>query len=236
MLSRTASVPTVRRLPLLVPVLLLSLTGAACSDDPRPQAAPSPSAVVASEPPSPPPSPSPTSVAVRLTGDGIDTPEQVLAFGDAFEIAEPALRTALGEPTLDTGEQEAFSTYGTCPGSRLRALEYGGGALYVLFGDVIGPGMTMYQWTLTEQGRPAEVPQASALIGDVTTFEFGVGDTVARLRAGVEGSELEVREGDEMFPPSFTLTDQSSGFYGFLTGTEPAATIAGVQAGEACGE
>jgi hypothetical protein len=63
----------------------------------------------------------------------------------------------------------------------------------VLFGDVIGPGMTTYQWTLAEQGRPGEVPQASALVGDVTTFEFGVGDTVDALRDGTPGSELEAR-------------------------------------------
>lgn len=219
-----------RRLPLLVPLLLLALT--ACSDDPEPAASAPPSAT----PVSPSPSPSPAALAVRLTGDGVDTGKQVVAFGDAFEVAEPALRAALGEPTLDTGEQEVFGRYGTCPGSRLRALEYGGGALHVLFGDVIGPGMTMYQWTLTERGRPGDVPRASALVGDVATFEFGVGDPLAELRAGVQGSALEVREGDEMLPASFTLTDQSSGFFGALTGTAPAATITGVQAGEPCGE
>ena len=221
----------VRRLPLLVPLLLLSLAGAACSDEPRPQAAPPPS-VVASQAPSP----SPDGTTARLTGDGVDTGEQVVSFGDAFEVVEPALRAALGEPTLDSGEQEPFGRYGTCPGSRLRALEYGGGALYVLFGDVIGPGMTMYQWSLTEQGRPDDVPRASALVGNVTTYDFGVGDTLAALRAGTSGSALEVREGDEMLPASFTLGDQSSGFFGFLTGTQDTATVTGVQAGEACGE
>lgn len=224
--------PSVRRLPLLVPALLLSLT--ACSDDPEPAAAPSPSTAAVSAAPSP--SPSPVALTARLTGDGIDTAQRVVLFGDAFEVAEPVLRAALGEPTLDTGEQEAFGRYGTCPGSRLRALEYGDGALYVLFGDAIGPGMTMYQWTLTERGRPGDVPRASALVGDVATFEFGVGDPLAELRAGVQGSALEVREGDEMLPASFTLTDQSSGVFGALTGTAPAATITGVQAGEPCGE
>jgi hypothetical protein len=182
-------VPFVRRLPLLVPVLLLSLTAAACSDEPRSTAAPS---------------------AAEATG--------------------------APSPTKDTGVQSNAGNYGFCPGSMLRALEYGGGALYVLFGDAIGPGMTLYQWTLTGRGRPDDVPQASALVGDVATFEFGVGDTVAELRAGVEGSELEVREGDEMLPPSFTLADQSSGFSGVLTGTQPSAMISTVQAGEGCGE
>ena len=171
-----------------------------------------------------------------MTGDGIDTAGQLVAFGDSFEAAQPALRAALGEPTLDSGEQESFGRYGTCPGSRLRALEYGGGALYVLFGDAIGPGMTMYQWRLTGEGRPADVPSASALVGDVATFEFGVGDTLAELRDGTAGSELEVRQGDEVVPPSFVLSDQSSGFFGGLTGTQDTDTITGVLAGEACGE
>ena len=223
-----------RRPSLLVPVLLLSLTAAACSDEPR--SAAGSSAGVPSGAPSPTASPSPAAVGARLTGDGIDTAQRLVAFGDAFDTAEPALRAALGEPTLDTGEQESFGRYGTCPGTKLRALEYGGGALHVLFGDVIGPGTTMYQWTLSDRGRPADVPQASALVGDVTTFEFGVGDTLAQLRAGTEGSELEVRPGDEVLPPSFSLTDQSGGFLGFLTATSQAATVTGVQAGEACGE
>ena len=247
-----------RTAPLLLSSLVLAglLTG--CSDDEsgrrlaadEPTSAPSsatptaaPSAQSSTSPPratatTAPPSaaPAPATTAVRLTGDGIDTPARVVVFGDAFAEAEPALRAALGAPTLDTGEQQSFGTYGTCPGTRLRALEFGGGALHVLFGDVQGSGLTMYQWSLTRRGRPAEVPEASALVGDVTTFEFAVGDTVGDLRAGSRGARLEVRQGDEVFGPSFTLDDQSSGFLGYLTGTADSDTVTGVQAGTACGE
>ncbi len=231
-----------RTAPLLVAgAILLSAALSGCADAPDPQVArPSPPADLTPPSPAlsvmPSASPSPTALAARLTGDGIDTAARVVVFGDTFEQAEPALRAALGAPTLDSGEQSSFGAYGTCPGSRLRALEFGGGALYVLFGDVIGPGLTMYQWSLTDQGRSADVPKASALVGDVTTFEFGVGDTLAELRSGTSGSELDVQPGDEMLPPSFRLADQSSGFFGSLNGNGDQAGITGVIAGEACGE
>jgi hypothetical protein len=216
---------------LLVATLLLT----ACGDGPEPRrtapsGVPSPSASR-----SPAPSPTPTAQAVRLTGDGIDTPQRATTFGETFEQVQPALVAALGEPSKDTGVIGSFSAYGTCPGSKLRVLEFDGGALRVLFGDAIGPGITMYQWALVAQSD--EVPQASALVGDVTTYEFGVGDTVAELRAGVQGgAELEVEPGDEMIAPSFTLLDQSSGFFGFLSGTSDRDTVRQVQAGESCGE
>ena len=216
---------------LLACALLLS----ACSEDPEPRRAASAPSPVPSATAAPVPSPTPAAVAVRLTGDGIDTPAKVTTFGEAFDEVQPALVAALGEPTKDTGVVSSFSEYGTCPGSRLRVLEFGGGALRVLFGDVIGPGITMYQWALVEQSP--DVPQASALVGDVTTYEFGVGDTVAELRAGVQGgAELEVSPGDEVFGPSFRLTDQSSGFFGLLTGTADTDTVTQVQGGEGCGE
>lgn len=240
MLSRTrAYLRRMRTAPLLALTLVLTAALVGCGDDREPAAArtgptPAPS-LPAAQAPSP-SSPAPAALSVRLTGDGVDTGERLVAFGDPVETVLPALTAALGRPTLDTGEQPSSGTYGTCPGSRLRALEFGAGALRVLLGDAIGPGTTMYSWTLTGQGRPASVPKASALVGDVTTYEFAVGDTLGALRAGTSGSALEVFPGDEMLPPSFRLADQSSGFFGGLTGTSDDARITSVLAGEACGE
>ena len=217
---------------LLVATLLL----AACSADPEPpRAAPTAVTDTPVAEPSPTVTPTPVAMAVRLTGDGIDTPQEVTTFGQTFDEVQPALVAALGEPTKDTGVMSSFSEYGTCPGSKLRVLEFYGGALNVLFGDTVGPGITMYQWALVDPSE--ETPKASVLTGDVTTYEFGVGDTVAELKAGVQGgAELEVSPGDDPFGPSFTLMDQSSGFFGFLTGTTDSDTVEFVQAGEACGE
>lgn len=214
------------RLPLLLAALLLLTTG--CSDDePTPTTArPTPTAQSTAGEARP----------VRLTGDGVDLPGRVAVFGDGFEPVRQALTAALGRPSLDTGEQSSFGSYGTCPGSRLRALEFGGGALRVLFGDVDGPVLTMYQWSLIADGRPADVPRASALVGDTATFEFGVGTAVGQLRSGSAGAALDIRPGDEMLPASFRLSDQSAGFFGRLTGTADSDTVTGVLAGTACGE
>lgn len=176
-----------------------------------------------------------TGQQVRLTGDGVALPGLLLEFGAPVEKAEPALRDALGTPTLDTGVVASASPYGACPGTSLRALEYGDGALVLLFGDVGGTGLTMYGWTLQAQGSPEAVPRASALVGDVTTLEFGVGTALVELQSGAPG-QVQTAEGDELLPPSFRFADQSSGFYGQLTGTGPDDTVTLVLGGEGCGE
>jgi hypothetical protein len=157
-------------------------------------------------------------------------------FGTGVSSALPVLTAALGRPTLDTGVVPSFSSYGTCPGTQLRALEYGGGALVVLFGDVSGGGLTAYGWRLTQRGSGAGLPPASALVGDAATFEFGVGTTVAALRDGAGAGAVEVTPADEILPASFRLRDQSSGFFGSLTGTGPQDTVTFVQAGQPCGD
>ena len=177
-----------------------------------------------------------TTERTRLTGDGVALPGQVLAFGTPFDEARPALEAALGAPSADTGVTDSFGPYGTCPGTELRALEYGGGALQLLFGDVDGGALTLYQWALTGDGSPSSVPRASALVGDAATFEFGVGTTVAQLQDEAAPATVELSPGDEAFPASFRLQDQSSGFFGYLTGTAPSDTATFVQGGQGCGE
>jgi len=178
----------------------------------------------------------PPTSAGRLTGDGIDLPLGVVVFGLPVAQALPALEAALGRPTTDTGEQRSSGTYGTCPGTRLRALEYGGGALVVLFGDVDGADLTMYSWTLGGRGSAQGLPRASALVGDVATFEFGVGTTLAALREGAGEDAVVVRPPDEVRTASFEVRDQSSGLTGDLTGPSPQDTVTSVRAGTPCGE
>jgi hypothetical protein len=160
----------------------------------------------------------------------------VLVFGTPFEKARAALQQALGPPTRDTGVGSSFSAYGTCPGTKLRALEYGGGALVVFFGNVKGAALTMYQWALQPKGNAAKVPQASALVGDVTTYEFGIGTTLGRLKAGVATGTLKVTPGNGSQAPTFALHDQSSGFSGQLSGTSNSDETTYVLAGQPCGD
>ena len=228
---RTASV--------LAAGLLLAATLSGCADDPAPDRAAGPSGTPApttSRPAAPTSTPSTQTESVRLTGNGVDTPARLVEFGAAYDNARPVLDEALGPPTKDTGNGDSFSAYGTCPGDVLRALEYGGGALVLLFGDVDGPDLTFYRWALEDTGTPTAVPKASALIGDVTTYEFGVGTTVAQLREGAGEQALQVSVGEVPVPPTFRLTDQSSAFFGILTGTGPRDTAVFVEAGQSCGE
>ncbi|MCW2572900.1 MAG: hypothetical protein JWO88_2958 [Frankiales bacterium] len=236
-----------RRSGLVVALLVAALSG--CSGS---SSAPTPSAVASPSPspspaPSPSPSPSPTPSATpapspsvtahaRLTGDGIDLPTAVLVFGTTFEKARAALQQTLGTPTRDTGVGSSFGEYGTCPGTKLRALEYGGGALVVLFGNVKGATLTMYQWALQPKGNPARVPKASAFVGDVTTYEFGIGTTVRQLEAHVATGMLKVTPGNGSQAATFTLHDQSSGFSGQLSGTSGGDATTYVLAGQLCGE
>jgi hypothetical protein len=232
--------------PLLVAALLLAAvsgcSGSSTAPAPSPAPSPSPSAS-----PSPSPSPSPSASATptpspsvaaraRLTGDGVDLPSAVVLFGTPFEKARTALQKALGRPTRDTGVGSSFSAYGTCPGTKLRALEYGGGALVVLFGDVKGPALTMYQWALQPKGSPKQVPQASAFVGDVTTYEFGIGTTLGQLKAHVATDTLKVTPSSGSQAPTFTLKDQSSGFSGQLSGTSDSDETTYLLAGRPCGD
>jgi hypothetical protein len=252
----------VRTSPLVLALVLLAVL-AACSDEPgRPVASPKalPSAVESPSPlpspsptpsvspspspstsPSPSPSPSPSAaVAARLgylTGDGIDLPREVIEFGAPMEKAIRSLRAVWGAPTKDTGVIEAGSSpYGVCPGTDLRGLEFGRGALLVLFGNVDGPELTMYNWSLNDTGTPGKVARARALVGDTATFAFGIDTTVKQAREGTATGTFTVQPPNDPFPASFTLRDQSAGFFGSLTGTTPASRMTFVQAGRACGE
>jgi hypothetical protein len=160
----------------------------------------------------------------------------VLLFGTTFEKARTALQQSLGRPTRDTGVGTSFSEYGTCPGTKLRALEYGGGALVVFFGNVKGSALTMYQWALQPKGNPKQVPQASAFVGDVTTYEFGIGTTLRQLKTHVATDTLKVTPGNGSQSPTFTLHDQSSGFSGQLSGTSDSDETTYVLAGRPCGD
>jgi hypothetical protein len=146
------------------------------------------------------------------------------------------LATGWGPPSKDSGVVGSKnSSYGVCPGTKLRALEYGSGALVVLFGDVGGAALTLYGWSLSDTGKPEQVPRARALIGETTAFEFGIGTTVAQAQSRAADA-FTVRPAESPGAASFALKDESAGFTGSLTGTDPGSTMTSVHAGRACRE
>lgn len=169
-----------------------------------------------------------------LTGDGLEVDGRPLTFGTSYEQALPVVTAGLGAPTGGNDDSSPFSAYGTCPGTSLRALEFAGGAVVLLFGDVGGPGELLYAWQLRDLGDVGQAPEVRALVGDAATLEFGIGTAVADLQAGAATGTLEVFAGDEVFGPGFRLADQSAGLQGSLTATD--GSVSAVTAGTACGE
>lgn len=159
-----------------------------------------------------------------LRGDGLG----VTAFGDMPEYTLAALTAALGEPSSDTTEP-AFSSFGTCPGTTLRAVEWGG--LVVLITD----GATAYG---IESGPHffAYMYRSDDSLGLATPEGVGLGSTVAELRAAY-GEQVRVNPEQEVFGPSFEVGAYGpGGVYGLLDGTDDASTVTEVAAGQPCGE
>lgn len=228
------------RLRLLAAAALLPLVLTGCGSDdelavPSPTSAPSVEASprLASSLPVPRPSQQPT---VSMTGDGVDLQAGPVLFGDTLDAALPKLTEGLGAPTKDTGvvDDPQTSEYGVCPREDLRVLEYADGGLSLFFGTQEGASaQTFYGWRIDRSGD--DVPLARALVGDAATFDFGPGTTGAELQEGA-GDAVEVEEGVADFGPSFTVTDQSSGFSGFIDGEGPDGVVRNVFGGEGCGE
>lgn len=161
---------------------------------------------------------------VPLRADGLG----VTAFGDMPEYALAALTAALGEPSSDTTEP-AFSSYGTCPGTTLRAVGWGG--LVVLITD----GATAYG---IESGPHffAYMYRSDDSLGLATPEGIGLGSTVAEVRAAY-GEQVRVNPEQEVFGPSFEVGAYGpGGVYGLLDGTDDTSTVTEVAAGQPCGE
>src|SRR3546814_10729495 len=74
------------------------------------------------------------SAAIALRGDGLG----VVSPGSEPDAAVSAVAAALGDPSLDTGWQSSFGTSGTCPGTEVRAVGWGGPGLLFTDGPTVG--------------------------------------------------------------------------------------------------
>jgi len=166
----------------------------------------------------------PAHPAVLLRSDGLGA----TAFGDVPEYTVAALGAELGAPSRDTTEP-AFSSFGTCPGTSLRAVEWGGLAVLITDGDSAygiegGPHFFAYLYRLDDS------------LALATGEGIGLGSTVADLRAAY-GTALRVNPEQGSLGASFEVGPYGpGGLYGLLDGTADTSTVTEIAAGQPCGE
>lgn len=95
----------------------------------------------------------PTSASnVSLKSNGLG----IVNFGASSEQIIPQLTTVFGAPSKDTGWIDSFSTYGTCPGDKIRVVEWD--RLRIFFGDTIFGTQKFFQWEYTGRDTTAQIP------------------------------------------------------------------------------
>jgi len=154
---------------------------------------------------------------IELRGDGLG----VVDLGATPDAAIAAVTAALGDPTLDTGWEASSSAYGTCPGDRVRGVEWN--HLVLLFTDGSTPYGTaehLFAWRLT--GAPPALGTAKGL---------GYEATVADAEELYPG-EVEVTEAEEPFPAFLTVPVGDGTITAYLDGD----VITNLEAGAPCGE
>ena len=212
----------VRRATAVLVVLLATL--AACSDDGEPEAAEptastttsAPAETSSTEAPTTTAEPEPSDLALR--GDGLG----VIDFGAPPDAAVAAVKAELGDPAQDTGWEESFSSYGTCPGEQIRGVEWGGLVLLFTDGDTAeGTGEHFFTWRVI--GAPPAVATATGLGWGATKADAGdlYGDQVSSVPA------------EEPFPAFLEIDAEGGQITAYLDDTD---TITNLEAGTPCGE
>lgn len=132
----------------------------------------------------------------------------------------------LGEPTGDSGYIDAYSEFGSCPGSRVRGVRWGD--LLLLFGDestVVDGRLHFFSWKYGPMSSGALVPPNLRTEAGVT-----IGSTVSDLRRLHPSVEIF---SDEIFGAGFEIERTLSGT---LSSTESSGRVTVLYGGIACGE
>jgi len=154
---------------------------------------------------------------IELRGDGLG----VVELGAAPDVAIAAVTAELGDPTLDTGWESSSSAHGTCPGDRVRGVEWD--HLVLLFTDGATPYGTaehLFAWRLT--GAPPALATAKGLGYEATVVD------AEELYPG----EVEVTEAEDPFPAFLTVPVGDGTITAYLDGD----VITNLEAGAPCGE
>jgi hypothetical protein len=160
----------------------------------------------------------PTPSALALRGDGLG----VVGLGASPDDAIAAVSAELGEPSVDTGWEPSAASHATCPGDRIRRVEWGG--LILLFTDGKtdhGDGEHLFTWRVT--GAPPPVATAEGL---------GYGATL-RDAEQLYDDEVERVPAEEPFPSFLRISGGGGEITAYLDDTD---TITNLEAGTGCGE
>jgi hypothetical protein len=160
----------------------------------------------------------PAAADLVLRGDGLG----VVALGAGPEEALAAVSAVLGGPTADTGWGSSFGPYGTCPGERVRGVEWD--HLVLLFADgetSYGTGQHLFAWRIT--GAPPALGTAAG---------FGYRATIADAEDLYPGA-FEVVPPEDPFPGFLQIAAEGGTITAYL---DEAGTVTNLEAGVACGE
>jgi hypothetical protein len=153
-----------------------------------------------------------------LRGDGLG----VVDFGADPDAAVAAVVAELGDPAHDTGWEPSSSTYGTCPGDRIRGVEWGGLVLLFTDGDTAeGTGEHFFTWRVN--GAPPPVATATGL---------GFGAT-ARDAEELYPGKVERVPAEEPFPAFLEIEAEGGPVTALLDESD---AITNLEAGTPCGE
>ncbi len=212
-----------RSLLALISAALVPVLGACSSDatvaDPTTTSRPTSSSPTTTTAPAPTTaSTSASAPDLVLRGDGLGS----AALGAAPDEAVAAVTAGLGAPSADTGWQSSFSSYGTCPGTEVRGVEWDHLVLLFTDGDTpYGSGRHLFAWRLT--GAPPAIGTATG---------FGYRATAADAEDLYPG-RVETVPAAEPFPSFLEIDADGGTITAYL---DDADVVRNLEAGVSCGE
>lgn len=177
-------------------------------------------------------SPPPTTIPpLRLLPDGLGA----TMLGDLHDQAVEAVAAIAGPPEEDSGWIAARSDFGTCPGTVVRMVRWGGLRLFSSDGptDFGEDSRHFFHYSLSVHDGPAD-PSATDMQQLTTEAGIGLGSSLLELREAYR-TALEVTS-TLQFGPVFSVAHDGEGLLsGALTGVDPAAEVTMIAGGFGCG-
>lgn len=147
-------------------------------------------------------------------------------FGVDPEGVVTYMKKKLGDPDDDSGYVDSYSEYGSCPGTRVRGVQWGD--LLLLFGDestVADGRLHFYSWKYGPVSGDEPAPEGLRTKSGVT-----LGMTVADLRKLHPAAQIF---SDEIFGAGFEIERTLSGS---LSSVESTGRVTVLYGGISCGE